>query len=152
MDGSSSMPDAHMDAIEPFDYSRMVPFSTAYLPGFAAERYDEDAQSCASRSAGRMTQSLADNLARTITGIQSIQENVGARDTTVHYSEVGYALLPVWMLHTKWNGQDYLFAMNGQTGKLIGDLPIDGKKQAGIFALTFVVAAVVLTLVTGLFF
>lgn len=28
-----------------------------------------------------------------------------------------YALYPVWMLTTQWNGQTYTFAMNGQTGK-----------------------------------
>ena len=42
--------------------------------------------------------------------------------------------MPVWMLHTKWNGQNFLFAMNGQTGKLIGDLPVDKGKVAAWFA------------------
>ena len=37
--------------------------------------------------------------------------------------------MPVWMLHTTWNGKDYLFAMNGQTGKMVGDLPCDYKKM-----------------------
>ena len=37
--------------------------------------------------------------------------------------KVHYALMPVWMLNTKWQGKDFLFAMNGQTGKLVGDLP-----------------------------
>lgn len=36
-----------------------------------------------------------------------------------------YALYPVWLLNTTWNGQKYTFAMNGQTGKLVGDLPVD---------------------------
>ena len=36
-----------------------------------------------------------------------------------------YALYPVWILNTTWNGQKYTFAMNGQTGKLVGDLPMD---------------------------
>ena len=36
-----------------------------------------------------------------------------------------YALLPVWILSTTWNGQKYTFAMNGQTGKLVGNLPLD---------------------------
>ena len=40
----------------------------------------------------------------------------------------------VWMLHTKWQGKDYLFAMNGQTGKLVGDLPVDKRKVAAWFA------------------
>ena len=48
--------------------------------------------------------------------------------------KVHYALLPVWMLHTKWKGQDFLFAMNGQTGRLVGDLPTDMGKFWTIFA------------------
>lgn len=45
-----------------------------------------------------------------------------------------YALLPVWMLHTKWKGKDYLFSMNGQTGKLTGDLPISWGRFWAYFA------------------
>ena len=36
-----------------------------------------------------------------------------------------YALYPVWILNTKWQDKDYTFAMNGQTGKFVGDLPMD---------------------------
>ena len=49
VDGSSKMPNTHMDAIEPFDYGDLKPFSTAYLPGYLADRYDEDADACAER-------------------------------------------------------------------------------------------------------
>ena len=31
----------------------------------------------------------------------------------------------MWLLHTDWNGKKYTFAMNGQTGKMAGDLPLD---------------------------
>ena len=31
-----------------------------------------------------------------------------------------YALYPVWLLNTTWNGNQYLFAMNGQTGLFVG--------------------------------
>ena len=34
-------------------------------------------------------------------------------------------LYPVWLLNTTWNGNKYTFAMNGQTGKFVGDLPVD---------------------------
>jgi hypothetical protein len=33
----------------------------------------------------------------------------------------------VWLLTTEWNGKKYTFAMNGQTGKFVGDLPVDKK-------------------------
>ena len=36
-----------------------------------------------------------------------------------------YALYPVWLLNTTWRGKQYTFAMNGQTGKFVGDLPVD---------------------------
>jgi len=49
-----------------------------------------------------------------------------------------YALYPVWLLNTSWNGKKYTFAMNGQTGKLVGDLPMDKgafwRWFAGLFA------------------
>ena len=35
------------------------------------------------------------------------------------------ALVPVWILNTRWNGQIFTFMMNGQTGEFIGDLPMD---------------------------
>ena len=38
-----------------------------------------------------------------------------------------YALYPVWILASKWNGKNYTFAMNGQTGKMTGDIPTDNK-------------------------
>ena len=36
-----------------------------------------------------------------------------------------YALYPVWILNTTWKDKKFVFAMNGQTGKLVGDLPVD---------------------------
>ena len=53
-----------------------------------------------------------------------------------------YALYPVWLLNTSWNGQKYTFAMNGQTGKLVGDLPLDkGAYKKWLFGITGIVAA-----------
>ncbi len=122
-DGSSKMPDAHMDAIEPFDYAELKSFSTAYLPGFMAEKYDMDAAACAERVNDRIRQSTEDALAGTTTGYTTLEPEHS--DINLTQGEVKYALMPVWMLSTKWKGQSFLFAMNGQTGKLIGDLPVD---------------------------
>ena len=63
------------------------------------------------------------------TGRQARSEQLAPRTPEPHY-----ALLPVWMLHTRWKEQDFLFAMNGQTGKLIGDLPVDKGRVAAWFA------------------
>lgn len=149
-DGSSKMPDAHMDAIEPYDFSELQPFNVAYLPGFAAERYDQDAEAMQHRATGRMENSVITALASTVTGYDNVvpeQKSISADLEAVHY-----ALLPVWMLHTRWKDNDYLFAMNGQTGKMIGDLPIDGKKQALFFLLPAILLFIIVFVVVFIFF
>lgn len=126
VDGSTKMPDAHMDAIEPFDYSEMVPFSVAYLPGYLTDRYDQGVKTCEERANRRVEATCVEVMRDSVTGYMEV--DMESASSSLHLDDVAYALLPVWMLHTKWNGEDYLFAMNGQTGRLIGDLPIDNGK------------------------
>jgi len=123
VDGSSKMPNAHMDAVEPFDYADLKQFSSAYLPGFLADKYDEDAEVCSKRANERITNSTERVFAATTSGYTTLTREYSS--INLKKGDVKYALMPVWMLSTKWNDQNFLFAMNGQTGKLIGDLPID---------------------------
>lgn len=132
VDASSKMPDDHMDSIEPFDYAQLRPFSTAYLPGYLADKYDVTIDDSRDRADTRCRETLAQALRDTVTGYGACvteREDIALRRGKVHH-----ALLPVWMLSTKWHGQDFLFAMNGQTGKLVGDLPTDRGRFWGMFA------------------
>lgn len=132
VDASSKMPDDHMDSIEPFDYAQLRPFSTAYLPGYLADKYDVTIDDSRDRADMRCRETLAQALRDTVTGYGACvteREDIALRRGKVHY-----ALLPVWMLSTKWRGQDFLFAMNGQTGKLVGALPTDRGRFWGMFA------------------
>jgi len=131
-DASSKMPDAHMDAVEPFDYSGLTPFSSAYLPGYMADKYDQDAEECSKRVNERIRTSTESALSGTTSGYTTLTpEHV---DINLTQGSIKYALMPVWMLSTKWAGNNFLFAMNGQTGKLIGDLPVDKGKFWAWFA------------------
>jgi hypothetical protein len=137
------MPDTHMDAVEPFDYSDLKPFSTAYLPGYLADKYDVSREDSRPRIETRAKTSMEDELAKTVIGYERVFSTSG--NVNIINSNCQYALLPVWMLSTKWNGKNYLFAMNGQTGKLIGDLPIDKGKYFKWFAgIALPLAAIIL--------
>lgn len=131
VDASSKMPDNHMDSIEPYDYEKLKPFSTAYLPGFLADKFDVTVEQCRQRADQRCEGTLLSALDSTVKRYDSFtlkDSNVKLKRGKVHY-----ALLPVWMLHTKWQGKDFLFAMNGQTGKIVGDLPINWLKVIALF-------------------
>ena len=147
VDGSSKMPDAHMDAVEPFDYGGLKPFSTAYLPGFLADRYDEDAETCAKRATERIINSTEKAFAATVRGYTAMTREYANID--LKKGGVKYALMPVWMLSTKWNGKSFLFAMNGQTGKLVGDLPVDRGLYWGWF---FKIAAPIAAVLAAILF
>lgn len=123
VDGSSRMPDDLMESIEPYKVADAVEFQTAYLSGYLADKYDVDAQQSTDRARERMKESAQDVLRDTVKGYASvIPENTNVR---ISGGDAKYALYPVWILNTTWRGKKYIFAMNGQTGRMTGDLPVD---------------------------
>ncbi|MCL1835223.1 MAG: hypothetical protein FWG48_03590 [Oscillospiraceae bacterium] len=149
-DGSSKMPNAHMDSIEPFNYVDLRPFSSAYLPGFMADKYDEDAEFCSPRANERIKNSTEQAMLGTISGYSKVTREYSS--INLRRGDVKYALLPVWLLSTRWSNQSFLFAMNGQTGKLIGDLPVDkGRYWSWFFRIAGPLAAVLAALLFFVF-
>ena len=132
VDASSKMSDDYMDSIEPYDYQDLKPFSTAYLPGFLADKFDMTVDQCKQRADQRCEGTLEAVLRNTVTGYSTC--SLKQKSASLKRGKVHYALMPVWMLNTKWDGKDFLFAMNGQTGKLVGELPVNWRKCWGLFA------------------
>ena len=141
VDASKKMPDDYMESLEPFDYNELKPFSTAYLPGYMADKYDVDVDESCKRADIRAESTAADCLRESVIGYTGVMES--KRDIRLKRGEVTYALLPVWILYTRWNGKKYMFAMNGQTGKFIGDLPVDKKLRNKIFAKVYGISALI---------
>lgn len=141
VDGSARMDDALMESLEPFDYSKAVDFQTAYLSGYLADRYDVDAETSVLRANERIKRSTEDRFATTAIGYHTVvpaQSQVSCEN-----GKIRYALLPVWLLTTTWQGQKYTFAMNGQTGKFVGDLPMDKTAYVKYFAAIFAAVSAV---------
>ena len=123
VDGSTKMDDALMESIEPFDISGAVPFQAAYLPGYLADKYDVDADTSISRANERIKHSTEEAFRATVQGYTSVtpvESNINLQN-----GRARYALFPVWILNTDWMGKKFTFAINGQTGKIAGDLPLD---------------------------
>ena len=142
VDGSKKMDDVIMESIEPFRMEEAVDFHTAYLSGYLADKYDVDSKSSIDRANQRIRSSTAYAFASTVTGFDSVV----LEHSNIRLSEgkVKYALLPVWILNTIWKGQKFTFAINGQTGKIVGDLPLDkGAYRKWLFGVAGGVAAAI---------
>lgn len=145
MDGSSKMDNTIMESIEPFDTKEAVDFNTAYLSGFLADKYDVEAKSGEGRIRERVDNTFTDILNSTFLGYTSVVPT--AKQLQIKHSKAKYVLLPVWMLHTKYQDKTYTFAMNGQTGKMTGTLPIDKKRMWGWFSAVGAAVALVVSLI-----
>ena len=146
VDGSTKMPDDIMESIEPFRFSEAVDFQTAYLAGYLADKFDVNADSSISRANQRVTESTERAFADTVDGYATVTAE--GKSIRVNNGKAKYALYPVWLLNTTYKDKKYTFAMNGQTGKFVGDLPVDrGKywKFFGIIAAAGALAAYALT-------
>ena len=143
-DASSKMPDDLMDSLEPFSPQEGVPYNSAYLSGYLANRYDQDYTVLLPRVQGRMLNSTVEVFRSSVRGY----DRVTLEDKQVSYHDLSfrYALFPVWLLTTNWQGKRFTFAMNGQTGKFVGNLPRDDKAFYSAFALLAVVFSIIGTL------
>jgi DNA-directed RNA polymerase subunit RPC12/RpoP len=152
VDGSSKMPDDLMESIEPFNFAEAVNFQTAYLAGYLADKYDVDRDASIPRANERIKSSAESTLKDTVQGFATVTPKYSSVQLMNGVSK--YALYPVWLLNTDYKGTKYTFAMNGQTGKFIGNLPVDKGKltrlflgvAAGVTAAVYVVGSLLLGL------
>lgn len=144
VDGSEKMPDDLMESIEPFNVDEAVEFSTAYLSGYLADKYDVTAEQSIERANERIRSSARDAFTSTVRGFDTVTCE-GCR-IRLNDAKSRYALYPVWILNTTWENNKYIFAMNGQTGKFVGDLPVDRKAYWKWFAIIAVIAFIVIAI------
>lgn len=123
IDGSSKMSNDLMESLEPFDFDEAVEFRKEYLAGYMAQRYDVDVAGSIEDITRRVKGSAEEAFIRNAHKYDSLVPERSS--VTLKDSSAKYALYPIWLLHTTWNGKQYTFAMNGQSGKFVGNLPMD---------------------------
>ena len=124
-----------MERAEPFDYSQMKPFEMPYLAGFLSEKYNYTSAEMAKRAKKRVSDMAFGAARGTINGYATV--NVTSQRIRLREKAVEYVLLPVWMLNYRYKGTNRQFLINGQSGKMVGTLPVStGKAAAWFFGIT----------------
>jgi DNA-directed RNA polymerase subunit RPC12/RpoP len=142
VDGSTKIDDDLMESIEPYDFKEAVDFQTAYLAGYLADKYNVDEKKSINRANERIRKSVKEEFRWTVKGYSTVvEQNINIQ---LKNGEAKYALYPVWLLNTTWNGNKYIFAMNGQTGKFVGDLPLDRGAYWKYFSIFNVIGAAII--------
>lgn len=128
-----------VEAVQPFLLDKAVPFKSQYLAGFQAEKRDIEYESIKDTIQNELknySESLLRNSASGYTTLTNVKTNIQMEAEKNHYM-----LLPIWLVTYRSNDKSekvYYYAMNGQTGKVSGVLPISYGRLSlvtlGIFA------------------
>ncbi len=133
----------------PFNSSDFVPFSMSYLSGFFAEKRDVEIAEIETSVNDKIKSYSSEKL------LQSIEyPNASVKDSSIRIDNIrwSYNLLPVWVLNYKHKDKKYIYALNGQTGKVYGEMPVCNKKLAALFAGATAAASVILTVLSEVLF
>ena len=127
-DASSSFEDRLSEAIAPFDIKDSTEFRSSYLSGFYADTSDVD-NSLYGNDAKQVV--LSDAAKNIFASPEYSKHGVSAADIAASLEKKGakttakFGMFPVWFLSNK-NGDRVSYAVvNGQTGKVAMDIPID---------------------------
>ncbi len=134
IDASDQMPDRQMDLVEPYRYGELGEFTPEYLSGFLAQVYDEDSSALlprAAKKAEKYSEGYLEEYNREYAIVRTFSSHKDTRER-----ESFYAFLPVWRYVYRFQGKDYEFFVNGQTGKVVGKPPISRTRAAGFTLLT----------------
>ncbi len=133
VDASEKMPDSYMDAVSNYDLSKLKSFSPAYLTGFFAEKFDTNMPDMVLDIEGAFEEAICKEMKEAVAaefdGIELKDQHI-----EIGKGKVQYIMLPVWILNTQWNNEKYMYAVNGQTGRIVGSLPACPKRKAALFS------------------
>lgn len=130
-DASEKMNDQLMDRLEPYHNQELTNFEMPYLAGYLAEKYNFSSDDLFPRVTDKVGTYVDSYLRNTIHGYSSVIEN--RKDINIFKKNAYYTLLPVWMVCYDYKDSDHIFAMNGQTGKIVGKPPLSIPKMFGWF-------------------
>ena len=149
VDGSSRLDDSIMSSLEPYNMNELTDFNPAYLTGFQSEKTDETAEALDLKAENRAIM----HTKRTIENCQSPYRMTGGYIITDLYKKCDpeFALLPIWFVNCYFKNQKYSYAVNGQTGKVVGEIPLSKSKFYTLMGMLSTVALILTAIILAIF-
>ncbi len=144
VDGSKELDDAKMSLVEPYDYQHLLSFDSQYLSGFFSDQADYKKDELENQAQIKAKDFAGTILNRSVSGYSRIvksKEQVDCDNLDSYY-----ALMPMWIYKYSFLEKEYDIFINGQNGKIIGEIPIDKKKAVIYFSLFSIVTALIISL------
>ena len=138
---------AMLEGILPYPTDEHIDFSIPYLQGFLAKKRDKSREDLNGEVRDKMNDYAQTVLSNTVSGYSSVDsKRTDVKTNSCHWE---YTLMPIWILTYRRKNKNYIYAMNGSTGKIYGELPISIPKIS-LFGSIIAFAAWALSFIIGL--
>ena len=117
---SKTISRAILDSLEPWDTTALVGFDEKYLSGFEAQEYTVGLDNGFEFAKAKMAYKIEKNIRYDIGGDQQQIQQMHTQYNDVTYKNV---LFPVWTASFMWKNKKYYYAINAQSGKVVGERP-----------------------------
>jgi len=139
--GTTSGDQPMLQKIYPFETARLLPYKPDYLSGWAAEAYRIPLADAWKNGQEVIRKEEHNKCDRQVPGDTHRNLNVRTQLSQTTYKHV---LLPVFLANYRYNTKPYHFMVNGQTGEVQGQAPIDWVKVAIVAAIVIAILLVLL--------
>jgi len=144
--GSTSLPSAYAQSLEPWDLGNLTAYDDRYLSGFLSESYRIGPRDAFELAKDRMAEEIQGAIMQDIGG--DVQQ-IGSVDTAHRNIMFKHILLPIWTNCYRYHNKVYRFLVNARTGEVQGERPWSWIKIALAFAAGAFVAYVFLAATSG---
>lgn len=145
LNASLTLDNNTMELLEPYDYSALEDFEMAHLIGHYAQKYDDCKDTLSKQLNEELTKDAEKQLSELNKSFYSFKE--ASKELDIKDEKTEYIFVPVWILNYQYEGIDYTFTMNGQTGKVVGMLPLDKKKQRQYWIKTAIILYAIILII-----
>ena len=139
-DASRKLDNSLAEALDPFDMSGLQKFEPKLLSGFYADKYDVPSR----EAAPRLHKKISDAVNRDI--LDSTNCDTVIREIEQYSVDaIEYALMPVWFMTFWYKKKLYTVLVNGQTGKVVGNIPVRRDRMGYCFAISATILCMLMT-------
>ncbi len=131
---SKSISHSILNHLTPWDTTRLIPFDERYLAGFKAEEYTIGLDNAFEYAKMKMTPTIKQDIHRDIGGDK---QRIDEMETTYSHTTYKNVLFPIWTAQFRWKEKEYNYAINAQTGKIVGERPYSTLKITLLVLLIF---------------
>jgi DNA-directed RNA polymerase subunit RPC12/RpoP len=139
---SKSLPEKHIERLEPWDLANLVSYADEYLSGFRAESYQISLPEGFEAAKGVMSAAIQN----------SIRQDIGGNEQRIHSTQTRYEnitfkhiLLPVWLSAYRFREKTYRILINARTGEVQGDRPFSAGKITGAVLIALVIVGILIS-------